>query len=283
MSLRLSRRTALGGVAASLAACSVSRPASYLDLPVDAVGRPPANPYRIEVARAGQALMLLGTIHSRDPTNPMFGAIEETFASFQPDAIVHENVAPAEAPDRDGAIRAAGDVGHIAFLARRADLPLISGDLAEREEFPQLARALGLDMALVFLVVQRLLVGLGGDLVAAEAEYPSFYADYLVASGLPQVSRHRVWPGFLDAFERIQGFALTPLTWDPEFTSPLVRRWPLNDASRRSHVLRDHRLIEVIRSSTSAYSRVLVVFGAWHILAIEPVARGMGLFGRRLM
>jgi hypothetical protein len=278
VSLALTRRGALFVLLA--ASCSSApKPLSYLTLPLDAEGRPASNPYVVRVRRNERAISLLGVIHSRDPEDPMFAAIESAFEEFAPDCLVHENVAPPALESREAAIRAAGDIGFAAHLAHLRGLPMRSGDLPESQEFPLLAERAGTEAALVLLTAQRLIVGMNGNLAASASEYPEFYRTYLVANGLPDAPTHRSWDGFAAAFERIVGYPLDARPWDYDIASPLRSRGPLNQLSRLSHQLRDERLCDVIREMSATNRRVMVVFGAWHVLAIEPLARSGVLFG----
>ncbi|MBY0566567.1 MAG: hypothetical protein K2P70_04615 [Hyphomonadaceae bacterium] len=273
-----SRRWALLLLAA--AGCAgMNRPRSYLELPLDSEGRPSENPYVVTVQNGARAIALLGVVHSRDPADPLFDALERAFAAFAPDCLVHENVAPRALGDRQAAIAAAGDIGFAAHLAYVRGIPMRSGDLREAEEFPLLAERSGVEAALVFLTAQRLIVGMGGDLGASANEYAEFHRTYLVANGLPDNPAHRSWSGFEAAFERVVGYPPSTRPWNYEMASPLVERGPLNHLARLSHELRDQRLCSVIREMSTAHPRVMVVFGAWHILAIEPLAKSGALFG----
>jgi hypothetical protein len=259
---------------------SAPKPRSYLMLPLDAEGRPKSNPYVVSVRRNERAISLLGVIHSRDPADPIFAAIESVFEEFAPDCLVHENVAPQALGSREAAIAAAGDIGFAAHLAHLRGLSMRSGDLPEAEEFPLLAERVGAEAALVFLTAQRLIIGMNGNLAASASEYPEFYRTYLVANGLPDAPTHWSWDGFAAAFERIVGYPLDARPWDYDIASPLRNRGPLNQLSRLSHQLRDERLCDVIREMSATNRRVMVVFGAWHVLAIESLARSGVLFGQ---
>ncbi len=272
-----SRRALLIG-SLSLAACG-PRPLSYLRLPVEPDGALRQNPVIIDASRDDRQLRLIGTIHTRDPSAPSLARLEQALRSFEPDVLVHENVAPGNLTSREDAITRAGDLGLSVWVARQLGAGLVSGDLLEGEEFPLLAETLGVDAALVFLVVQRLLVGLNGNLQEAESAYAEFHREYLVANGLPDEPGHRTFAGFLSAFEGVQGYALTLETWDPELTSPLKELGALNRASRLSHRARDERLVTVLRTETARHKRVACVFGGWHVLAIQPMALSGALFG----
>lgn len=276
------RRTTRRGALLMLAAAgcaSTAHPRSYLNLPLNGEGRPATNPYEVTVRNGERAIALVGVVHSRDPSDPLFDALERAFDAFGPDCLVHENVAPRALDDRQAAIAAAGDIGFAAHLAHVRGIPMRSGDLPEAEEFPLLAERAGVEAALVFLTAQRLIVGMGGDLAASASEYGAFHRTYLVANGLPDIPAHRSWEGFALAFERVVGHAPHLRPFDYDTASPLVDAGPLNQVSRISHQLRDQRLCSVIREVSATHLRIMVVFGAWHILAIEPLAQSGALFG----
>jgi hypothetical protein len=264
---------------AAAGCASAPKPRSYLTLPLDHEGRPESNPYVVNVRRGDRAIALLGVIHSRNPSDPLFVALENAFNAFTPHCLVHENVASRELQSRAAAIAAGGDIGFTAHLAHQRGVPMRSGDLAEAEEFPVLAARAGIEAALVFLTAQRLVAGLNGNLKSAGQEYPAFYREYLVANGLPDIPIHQTWDGFRGSFERIVGYAPEARAWDYDIASPLVDRGPLNRVSRLSHHLRDERLCAVVRKMSAAHRRVMVVFGAWHVLAIDPLASSGALFG----
>ena len=52
--------------------------------------------------------------------------------------------------------------------------------------------------------------------------------------------------------------------------APFGTRNHFDDVTRKSKELRDVYLCKQIESQMKIYNRVLVVFGGWHVLAIEP-------------
>lgn len=259
-------------LAFALSGCAItSRPRSYLDLPVATDGSPRQNPYIVRLERKDRSLLLLGVVHTRDPNAPLFGVLEREFIDFAPDILIHENQAPSELDDRNKSISSGGDIGFVTHLAHKRGVPYVSGDLSEDQEFPLLASRGGVEPALVFLTAQRLITGMNGDLSMAASEYQGFYEEYLVANKFPRREQHATWKGFSAAFERVQKRPLYGREWDYEIASPLREHGPLNVMSRLSHRLRDDHLLDVIAKKLALHKRILVVFGAWHVLAIEPV------------
>jgi hypothetical protein len=250
-------------------------PRSYLALPIHEDGRPRVVPYVVSTAFCGSSIMAVGTLHSRDPSNPQYARLEALYRSFAPTLILHENVTPRRpAGDRDSAIRGNGEIGFMQLLAAGDGVPFRSGDLPESREFEILIAKSEPLQLLVFLTAQRLLTGLTDEAVAA-SEYPGFYSDYLVANGFPDRDSWSSWAGFRSAYRNVIGADYDPATFDPDVVSPIRNLGPLNRISRLAHRARDeHLLREMARGASERHTRIMVVFGAWHVMALEPAIQG---------
>jgi hypothetical protein len=249
-----------------------SQPRSYLALPVDAEGRLPSNPYVVERTNGRKHLAVVGALHSSDPRDPMYSQIESIFERVKPQLVLHESSAPRQVPDdRDQAIRTGGGIGLSAYLAKKHGAVLRSGDAPERDEFAALLRAYPAEVVLVFLTGQRFLGGYNPDLKSLAEEYPGFFSEYLVANGLPAQPGWDTWDGFLRAYESVMGSELSSTAWDPDLVSPIRDRGKLTDVARFASEYRDSRLLAAIRDGLAEHDRVVVVFGGWHVLALEPV------------
>lgn len=249
-----------------------SQPRSYLALPIDAEGRLPSKPYVVERRIGPKHLAVIGTQHSSDPQDPMYAQIESIFDRVKPQLVLHESSAPRQVPDdRDQAIRNGGGIGLSAYLAKKHGAVLRSGDAPERAEFAALLRAYPAEVVLVFLTGQRLLGGYNPDLKSLAEEYPGFFSEYLVANGLPPQPGWETWDGFLRAYQSVTGSELSSAAWDPDLVSPIRDRGKLAEVARFASEYRDSRLLAAIRDGLAEYDRVVVVFGGWHVLALEPM------------
>jgi hypothetical protein len=247
---------------------------SYLTLPVDASGEPAHLPVVWERRVGNKHLVVLGTQHQRAPRAPMFDRIEAVFARVRPQVVLHEGQAPAglaELP-RDRAIEAGADLGFTVHLAAAMHAQARSGDAPVREEIAALLATHPARDVLVFLVVQRH-IGNGPhpDFAAAAADYPAFFADYLAANGLPREPGWDTWAGFQREYAAVVGHPLAATSWDPDATSAIRAAGPLSDLARATNVTRDRALLGNIRAALRDHDRVVVVFGSWHVLALEPV------------
>jgi hypothetical protein len=247
---------------------------SYLALPVDAAGEPARLPVVWERKVGAKHLVVLGTQHERDPKAPMFDLIQAVFARVRPQVVLHESEAPEglAALPRDRAIEVGADLGFAVHLAAAMGAQARSGDAPVREEIAALLATHPARDVLVFLVVQRL-IGNGPhpDFAAAATDYPSFFADYLVANGLPREAGWDTWEGFAREYAAVVGHPLSERSWDPDATSAIHATGPLSDLARATNVARDRALVANIRAALRDHDRVVVVFGSWHVLALEPV------------
>lgn len=263
--------------ATAAAAATAPQPRSYLELP--STGKYAAIPYVWQRSAHGKQLVVIGTRHLRDATAPMFGRVQAVFDQLQPQLVLHEGFAPEElkALSREQAIAAGADLGFTVYLAHQRGLPLRSADAPVAEEIKALLAHYRAEEVLVFFAAQRLLgMAKKPDLAAAQAEYAEFFRDYLRANGFPDTPQWHDWPGFLAVYQQVTGRPLTAQDWSPDLISPVKRSGRLSDITRASMELRDRHLLAAIRQGLCEHDRVAVVFGSWHVLALEPVfADGM--------
>ena len=245
---------------------------SYLELPTS--GKLPAIPYVWERKTNRKHLVVIGSRHERNPRSPMFDRIEAIFKRVRPEVVIHESVAPEQLKTmpRDQAIMIAADLGFAVYLAGKYGAPISSGDPPERAEFKALLAHYPAEDVFVFLTAQRLIGSVHKpDLKIARAEYSNFYQNYLVQNGIPKRQDWGQWDGFLKAYERVVGIPFSRDSWGPVFVNPTLRSGRLNQIARSSAVVRDRYLLAAIGKALKDHDRVVVVFGGWHVLALEPV------------
>lgn len=250
------------------------KPRSYLDLPLGPTDQPARLPYVWERRIGGKHVVILGTRHARDPASPMYARIEDIFERVRPQLVIHESQVPRQitALTRSEAIRLGADAGFIVHLAAANKVPVRSGSHAVRNEIAALLKRHSAEEVLVYLTAQRHIgYARRPDLAKAEAGYAAFHEDYLVANGFPDRDRWDDWQGFLSSWQRVTGSALTPQAWDRDLWSPIRDRGRLSEMGRISSSYTDGRLVATIRQALVEHDRVLVTFGSWHVLSLEPV------------
>jgi hypothetical protein len=264
---------ALGSVdALATQATTSALPRNYRDLP--ATGKLSIVPYVWEREAHGKHLVVIGTRHSHDPNSPMFRRIEALFKRVRPQLVLHEGETPDDvaAAPRNQAIACCGDLGFAVHLAHRYGVPAPSGDAPVPGEIKMLLTQYPAADVFVFLTAQRLIGGARHpDLQAAAGQYPSFLANYLQRNGLPKQPAWSTWNDFLREYARVAGSPLSRETWSLDVISPIRDGGRLNQIARSSASYRDRYLLAAIRSALQEHDRVIVVFGGWHVLALEPV------------
>lgn len=280
MHIPLLRLRLIAGLAVALTACgptlprapALPQPLSYLALPVDSLGMLPSLPYVWESSAGGKHFVVIGTLHTRDPRAPIYTEIERIFERVRPDLVLHESSGPARADTvRDRAIARGGGIGHAYYLAHQYGAVVRSGDAPEPAEFTALLEQYPAEEVLVFLTGQRLIGGYDPDSAAVAAAYPDFFADYLHANGIPFREGWDTWAGFLRVYEQVVGRPFRASSWDPDWVSPIRDAGRLSEIARAANRIRDEWLLNAIRQGLQEHDRVVVIFGGWHVLALEPV------------
>jgi len=233
----------------------------------------PNAPYVWERESGKKHLVVLGTYHLLNPHAPMYQRMAAIFDRVQPQFILHESLAPDDlaTETRDQAIRRGADLGFTVQLARQLGVPTESADAPAQAELTELlAHHLAKDV-FVYLVATRLVGSYRNpDLKEAASEYPSFFHTQIIGYGVPVQQGWETWDGFLREYRQVTGQSVTAKTWDPRRLDPTLKMGRLNEVARTSDSLRDRYVLAAIRKSLRSYDRVMVVFGAAHVIALEP-------------
>lgn len=248
-------------------------PRDYRSLPLDAKGQLPTIPYVWERRVGRKHLVVIGTRHSNDPDAPMHARIDAILDRVRPQLVLHESTAPAALAElpRENAIRVGADVGAAAVAARRVGARFVSGDAAVADEVAALLRDFSPREVFVFMVAQRHIGNVPTpNLTEAAAGYPAFFREYLAPAGLPAPPAWATWNGFLHEYRAVFGAPLTAAGWDPSSFSAIRTDGRLSGISRATNRVRDDALRAAIEDGLRRHDRVAVVFGGWHVLALEP-------------
>ena len=262
-----------------IAACKNSRNdrytlVSYLDIKVDSVGNLPVNPYVVKYKAGKKELLVIGTQHTRDTLSPMFGIIEKLFAEFKPELVINEGGNLTKTfTGRNEAIKAQGELGLEKFLADKASIKTLNGDMNDKAEFEELSKAFSKEEALVFFASERFIFPYAfgqyeGDLGTL---YDSlFIKKYLLKGGIVLTDEEKSFAYYKKAYKKYfkQDFTVETIS-QLDFT-PFGKRHHFNDVTRKSKEIRDIALLKTIEAQMKLHDRVLVVFGGWHVLATEP-------------
>jgi hypothetical protein len=250
---------------------------SYLDIKVDSMGNLPKNPYVITLSNKTKQLSVVGTQHSYDTAAAMFTVIEDIFNRLKPEIIINEggNLTKKYA-SRNQAIKRSGELGLEKYLADNAGIKTINGDMPDKLEFDQLSKTFSKQEALVYFASERFIFpyAFGQYPGNLEAQYDSvFIKGYLLKEKIELNAEERTFAYYKEAYKKYfkQDFSLDNIN-QLDFT-PFLRRGHFNDITRSSKQIRDQYLLSKIEEQLKLHSRILLVFGGWHILAVEPALK----------
>ncbi|WP_374951281.1 hypothetical protein [Mucilaginibacter sp.] len=247
---------------------------SYLDIKVDSNGNLPRNPYIINIKNHHKQLIVIGTQHTRDTLNPMFTGIENAFITLRPQVVINEGPNLSKAyTSRSQAIATDGELGLEKFLADEAGIKTITGDEPDKQEFEELTAAFSEEEAFVFFASERFIFPFvfGQYKGTLENEYANnFIKGYLEKENISITPKQKQLSYYKVAYRKYfhQDFNLH--TIDQHNFTPFGRSSHFNEVTRKSKELRDRYLLKQIAAQLKIHDRVLVIYGGWHVLAIEP-------------
>lgn len=220
----------------------------------------------IELRASDTSLVLFGTRHKTDPTDPVWTDLEHRVATLQPTVILVEGSGPPP-PTRELAIRHGGEGSFLCWLASQRGVPCQSMDLPEPEEARRLLQRHSADEVLLFLSV-RVLAYFNprpvaerppGDLVQWTLRR------YGPMAGMPNATSadlastcqrvlHRAWdPG-----------SVTTDWHDPRKTDLLTQRM-----SQESNDLREPWMLERLLAAAETGARVFAGVGEGHLCNLQ--------------
>lgn len=246
---------------------------SYLDIKVDSLGKLPTNPYVVDLKKNRKHLIVIGTLHSIDTNNLMFVDIEKVFINLKPEIAINEGGQVKKTySDRNSAIAKNGELGLLKFLCDNQSIKMINGDMPDDKEFYELSEIYSKDEALLFFASERFVLPYTywnekGNL---ENLYKSdFIEGYIEPCGInlkPEEKQFSYYKGLYKKYFNKE-FNIDSISSD-DF-SPIRKKNYFCEVARKSKELRDRHLLQQIEEQLIHHDKVLVVFGGWHVLAIE--------------
>ena len=250
---------------------------SYLDIKVDSMGNLPQNPYVLILKRKNKQLSVIGTQHSNDTTSKMFTVIENIFNKLKPEITINEGGnLTKKYTSRNQAIKKSGELGLEKYIADSAGIKTINGDMPDKLEFDRLSKAYSKEEALVYFASERFIFPYAfgqysGDL---ETQYNSvFISGYFLKEKIDLNAEERTFAYYKQAYKKYFNLAFSLDNINQRDFTPFLKRGHFNDISRTSKQLRDQYLLSVVNDQFKLHHKILLVFGGWHILAIEPALK----------
>ena len=233
---------------------------------------------RLDLATATEGtLTYLGAVHSLDPEDPQFSAIEEAFDRVEPTLAFYEGHDATVASSREETIRRFGESGLVRFLAAERGTPAASLEPEPREEVGHLVERFPPQQVQLFFLlrdVARLRDRKGLSRNELERSLVKMLAR--PTSGLP--APIRTLEELKDAFWRHwryprQWWEVRAEWFSPFYSSARTGGVFTNEIARASSELRDRQMYETLARAVLAGQTVLAVVGRDHLPMQAPALR----------
>lgn len=250
---------------------------SYLDIKVDSLGNLPTNPYILKYVQGDKELLVIGTQHSRDTLNPMFDSIENLFFKFKPELIINEGGNLTNSyTNRNSAIVKAGELGLEKFLADNAGIKTYNGDEPFGLEFTELTKAYSKEEAILFFGSERFVFPFAFG--QYEGDIDTNYVNHFIEkdykkSNIQLNDTEKTFDYYKQLYKKYFRAEFSLDAINQQDFAPFSRRHHFCDITRKSKELRDRYLLRQIEEQLKTHNKVMVVYGGWHILAIEPALK----------
>jgi hypothetical protein len=265
-----------------LTSCNYSKPdttedyklISYLDIKVDSMGRLPKVPYVVDLQKNKKHLIVIGTLHSRDTINKMFSDIERIFTDLKPEIAINEGGEVKKTySDRNSSIKKNGELGLLKYLCDCNKIKMLNGDMPDDKEFDELSKTYSRDEALLFFASERFVLpytywGEKGNL---DSLYKSdFIEGYLEDCNIKLAPEEKQFAYYKKTYNKYFNKEFDVNSIISDNFSPIRKKHHFCEVARKSKEFRDNYLLRQIEEQLKYHDKVLVVFGGWHVLAIEP-------------
>jgi len=221
-------------------------------------------------------LIYLGEFHGNDPSDKRFDAIEKYIKEFKPQIILNEGGeidSSIHYQNKEIAIKNQGTLGFLKFCADKKNVKLVNADCSEKTEVAQLLKKYNKDLLIYIFVCQRFIpqfIDHYNKAFDLESEYQKFTKDYLNnRCGFKLSKNESQW----SYFERLYKLNNDNKTIDLENFDLNKSQYAafdksvLGEISKTSLHIRDSAIVTNIYKNITKYDRVLVVFGALHLIA----------------
>lgn len=245
---------------------------SYLDIKVDSIGRMPRNPYVLQYTKDDRRLLVAGIEHSRDTLNPLFDTLEALFNRFKPDVIINEGGELVKHyRNRNAAIEQDGELGLEKWLADNSGIRTINGDEPVKLEFGELSKAYSREEAFLYIATERFVIPYASGHYSGELEEEyrqEFIEKYMEKEGVILSAREKRFSYYDSLYRKFFKSDLSAI--NQQDFNPFSRTHHFCEVTRASKELRDRYLLREIEKQLGLNKKVMVIYGGWHILAVEP-------------
>lgn len=225
-------------------------------------------------------LTFVGTSHNKDTTHAQFQIIEELFNEVKPQIAFNEGgnwKIAGKYKSRNEAILGSGEVGLLQFLCDKNHIKMINGDMPDKDEYKVLFSEYPFEKVYLLIGIERFVNpyknGAYKNLVIKRAFEKEFIVKDFINNGIILTREQATFEYLKKIYKKYFGRELTMETMEPMPEYYLSNQTEFGVLHRRSKEIRDSVLLGKIDSTLNKKDRVLVVFGASHLLALKPALK----------
>jgi hypothetical protein len=233
-------------------------------------------PTFLKLTKNNKSLVFFGASHVRDTLHPQFKAVKDAFLAQKPQVAFNEGgqIPEEKTFKSEGeAILEDGETGLLKHLCNQSQIKLINGDMDTAEEFNGLLKAFPKDQVLLYLACERFLnpykSGFLGDM-PIEAAYQKDFLTYLTKYKFPLTTQNKSFPYLKSLYFKYFKKTLELKNLVEVHDYYLLNTGAFGDIGRKSKEIRDQALLLKIDLALDSNDRVFVVFGASHLVAVQP-------------
>lgn len=237
------------------------------------MGNLPSDPYVLTFKSANKQLLVIGTQHSNDTLNPMFDTIENLFYNFKPEVLINEGGNLTKSYyDRKEAILRNGELGLEKYLADKMGIKTLNGDEPFGIEFDELSKDYSKEEAILFYGSERFIFPFAFGQYSGNIDtsyVKNFIYKNFTESNIKLTETEKTFDYYKQLYKKYFKTEFSVDTINQLDFAPFGKRHHFCNITRKSKELRDRYLLKQIEAQLQKHDKVMVVYGGWHILAIE--------------
>lgn len=230
-----------------------------------------SKPYILKYSARGKSLIFFGSIHTFNSKHPQFKELQKLFKNFKPEIVLVEGgISPEKFASKEEATKKEGERGLIQYLCEKFDTPIISCEPKLKSLANKLARKYSKEEVFLSLIIREILCfSMKRENVGVED-----FLSYVVKNMKKEIG----WKNFDFSLKNLDKIhkkffnrKLNPLDikFYRKISYPIYNNSIFNEISREESRIRDKHVFNLIKRMLRKYSRVFVVMGSSHAIALE--------------
>ncbi len=227
-------------------------------------------------------ILFIGCSHNAsDSAHPQYVYMQEFFAKSKPQLAINEGgnwgLKGKIKTVKEAIKNRAGEVALLQYLSDKEGIEMENGDMPESQEYQLLFKNNNFDHTYLLFALERFVnlfkYGVYPDFTIEKAFEEKFIKKQLLKYGIELTEEQKHFDFFKKVYQNYFKKPFDINNNEPIDNFYLEDKSSLGEIHRRSKVLRDNYLLAKIDSALYKYDRVVIAFGASHIIAVKPALK----------